>query len=169
MASIASVSMGFRRDQVAHPLDCSRLLVPSIEGRSILSVVFPSSVFAGRAPADHVLLTTYVGGARQSELLDRGAAALIALVRAELAELLGVTGSPVVSDVTIRHDALPQAVAGHADRLAAADAMEGADGRVAFTGAWRDGLSIGEVLLGGMHAAGRIARRQGWPAVPSID
>lgn len=162
MASIAAVSLGFRRDQVAHPLDGSRLLVPSVENRDILSVVFPSSVFPGRAPRDHVLLTTFVGGARHPELLDRGDAALIALVRAELAELLGANGAPVMHDVTIWRDALPQAVAGHGDRLAAADAIEAAAGRAAFAGAWRDGLSIGEVMLGGMHAAERLAQRQDW-------
>ena len=162
LASIASVSLGFRRDQVAHPLDCSRLLVPSIEHRAILSVVFPSSVFPGRAPQDHVLLTTFIGGARRPKLLDHGDAELIAVVRAELAELLGATGVPVMSEVRIWRDALPQAVAGHGERLAAADAVEDAAGRVAFTGAWRDGLSVGEVLLGGLRAAERLARRCGW-------
>lgn len=165
LASIASVSLGFRRDQVAHPLDCSRLLVPSVEHRSILSVVFPSSAFPGRAPQDYVLLTTFVGGARRPELLDQSEPELIALVQGELAELLGTVGAPVMSDVTIWRDALPQAVAGHGDRLAAADAVEAAGGRVAFTGAWRDGLSVGEVMLGGLRAAERLAQRLGWQPV----
>jgi oxygen-dependent protoporphyrinogen oxidase len=166
MASVASVSLGFRRDQVAHSLEGSRLLVPSVEHRSILSVVFPSSAFPDRAPQDHVLLTTFVGGARRPELLDGTEAELIALVRGELAGLLGVRGAPVVSDVTIWRDALPQAVAGHGARLAAADAVEAASTRVALTGAWRDGLSIGEVMLGGTRAAGRLMERQGWQAAP---
>lgn len=154
--SVASVSLGFRRDQVAHPLDCSRLLVPSVENRDILSIVFPSSVFAGRAPADHILLTAFIGGARRPELLDRGEGELIDTARGEIAGLLGVTGAPVISDVTFWPNALPQSVAGHAARIAAADAVEAAEPRIAFTGAWRDGLSIGEVLLGGMRAAQRL-------------
>ena len=165
--SIASVSLGFRRDRVAHPLDGSRLLVPSIEHRSILSVVFPSSVFPGRAPQDHVLLTTFLGGARRPDLVECSAAELVALVQGELAELLGASGVPVMTEVTIWRGALPQAMAGHGDRLAAADAVEAATGRVAFAGAWRDGLSIGEVLLGGMRAASRLAQRQGWQPASS--
>jgi oxygen-dependent protoporphyrinogen oxidase len=161
-ASVVSVSLGFRREQVAHPLDGSRLLVPSIEGRSILSVVFPSSIFPDRAPADHVLLTTYVGGARRTDLLELGTSELIALVQGELGELLGVRGDPAVSDVTHWRNALPQAIAGHGERLAAAEAVEAASDRVAFAGAWRDGLSIGEVLSGGMHAAQRLVARLGW-------
>jgi oxygen-dependent protoporphyrinogen oxidase len=166
-ASVASISLGFRRDQVAHPLDGSRLLIPSVEGRSVLSVVFPSSVFPGRAPQDHVLLTAFVGGARQSTLLDRSETELLALVQRELAELLGVRGAPVMSDVAIWRDALPQMVAGHGDRLAAADAIEAAAPAVALTGAWRDGLSIGEVMLGGMNAAARLGRRLGWAQASS--
>ncbi len=166
-ASVASISLGFRRDQVAHPLDGSRLLVPSVERRAILSVVFPSSVFPGRAPPDHVLLTAFVGGTRRPELLDRSETELLALVQRELAELLGVRGVPVMSDVAIWRDALPQMVAGHGERLAAADAIEAASPAVALTGAWRDGLSIGEVMLGGMHAAARLSDRLGWSPVPA--
>ena len=162
MASIASVSLGYRRDQVAHALDASRLLVPSIERRAILSAVLPSSVFDGRAPADHVLLTGYVGGARRPDLVEAGDAALVAVVHGEFAALLGVRGGPVMQEVAVWRDALPQAVAGHGSRLAAADAVEAAGTALAFTGAWRDGLSIGEVLLGGMHAAGRLLDRLGW-------
>lgn len=154
--SIASVSLGFRREHVLHPLDGSRLLVPSVEHRDILSVVFPSSAFAGRAPDGHVLLTAFVGGVRRPELLDRGESEIVAAVLREFADLLGTSGAPVLTDVTIWRDALPQAVPGHALRLAAADAVEAAEPRIAFTGAWRDGLSVGEVLLGGMHAAERV-------------
>ena len=85
--------------------------------------------------------------------------ALVALVAGELRTLLDITGDPVVHEVTIWRDALPQAVAGHGDRLAAADAVELATPRLAFAGAWHDGLAIGEVLLGGMRAAERLMER----------
>ena len=166
-ASIAAVSLGFRREHIAHPLDAARLLVPSVERRSILSVVFPSSVFAGRAPDDHVLVTAFVGGARRPDLVDLPEADLIALVQLELGSLLGVQGPAVMQRVTVWRDALPQAVAGHGGRLAAADVVEATAGVVAFTGAWRDGLSVAEVLLGGVRAAERLAVRQGWPSLPT--
>ena len=160
--SIAAVSLGFRRDQVAHPLDGSRLLIPSLEQRALLSVVFPSSLFAGRAPLDHVLLTAYVGGSRSAAAIDLPEAGLVELVMRELSSLLGINGEPVQQRVTVWRDALPQAVAGHARRLAAADVVEATAGSVAFAGAWHDGLSVAEVLLGGMRAAERLAVRKGW-------
>jgi protoporphyrinogen/coproporphyrinogen III oxidase len=166
-ASIAAVSLGFRREQIAHPLDGARLLVPSLEHRSILSVVFPSSVFAGRAPDDHVLLTAYVGGAQRPDLIDLPEADLSGLVQRELAPLLGIQGTAVMQRVTVWRDALPQAVAGHGRRIAAADVVEATAGVIAFAGAWRDGLSVAEVLLGGVRAAERLAVRQGWLRLPS--
>ena len=162
-ASIAAVSLGFRRDQVAHPLDGSRLLVPTIERRTILSAVFPSSLFPDRAPPDHVLITAFVGGVFHPEMLTLSDEDLVRAVRQECGELLGVIGEPVVRTVTRWPRSLPQAVAGHGDRIAAADAVEGADGRIVFTGAWRDGLAVGEVLLGGVNAAARIAGQLGLP------
>lgn len=160
-ASIAVVALGFRREDVGHPLDGSRLLVPSCEGRAILSAVFPSSVFPERAPPGHVLITVFVGGARQPELVDRPDDELVSLVCGELGLLLDVSGAPVMARVTRRHDALPQAVAGHGARLAAADAIEATSPSLAFAGSWRDGLSVGDVLLGGIDAAERLGERGG--------
>jgi len=65
---VSVLTLGFRRDQVKHPLDGFGALVPESEGHSILGVLFPSSVFEGRAPSGHVLLTVFVGGSRQPEL-----------------------------------------------------------------------------------------------------
>lgn len=161
-ASIAAVSLGFRRDEVGHPLDGARLLIPTIERREVLSMVFPSSLFPERAPDDHVLVTAFVGGALRPELVDATDAELIALVQREAAELLGARGIPAMTHVARWHSALPQAVAGHGERIAAADAMEAASPGVVFTGSWRDGLSVGEVLLGGIGAADRLLMRSEW-------
>ena len=166
-ASIGVVSLGFRSVQVGQSLAASRLLVPSVEHRAILSAVFPSALFAGRAPDGHELITVFVGGARRPELLDLDEDALVAMVVDELRALLDVTGDPVVREVTIWRSALPQAVAGHGERLAAADAVEGTTPQLAFAGSWRDGLAVGEVLLG------ECVRRSAWwsvsPALRSAE
>lgn len=161
-ASLATVSLGFRRDQVAHPLDGHGLLAPSAEGRRILTVLFVSSLFPDRAPPGHVLVTAAVGGVRHPDDVARPAADLVALVRDECRSLLGVGDDPAVAEVTRWPAAMPLAVAGHAGRLAAADAVEAAHPRLAFCGSWRDGLAVGDVMLGGIAAAERVAVRQGW-------
>lgn len=155
-ATLLTVSLGFPRAAVAHPLDGFGLLAPSRERRAILGVLFPSSLFAGRAPDGMVLLTTFLGGAR-----DPGAAALDdeavqARVQDELRALLGVGGAPAFREITRWPEALPQAVAGHDERLAAAGAVEASGAPIAFAGAWRDGLAVGEAMLGGVRAAERL-------------
>src|SRR5690606_12369636 len=47
---VASVVLGFRREDVAHPLDGFGVLVPEAERMSILGTIFSSSLFVGRAP-----------------------------------------------------------------------------------------------------------------------
>jgi protoporphyrinogen oxidase len=51
---------------------------------------------------------------------------------------------------------LPIATRGHAARLAPAAALEAAHPRLAVTGAWRAGLAVNDVMLGGLRAAERI-------------
>jgi oxygen-dependent protoporphyrinogen oxidase len=165
--SIAAVSLGFRRVDVGHPLDAGRLLVPTVERRAILSAVFPSSLFESHAPAGHVLITAYVGGARRPDVMELDDSALRELVVSDVTALLEIRGEPVVTRIDRWRDGLPQAVAGHGRRIAAADAIEGATETIVFTGSWRDGLSVGEVLLGGVRAAERLATRRRWLEVPT--
>ncbi len=154
-ASVAAVTLGYANDQVRDRLDGSRLLIPSVEGRGILSIVFQSASFPARAPRDHLLFTVYIGGALHP-IAEASPDELLALARREAEQLLGACGTPAIHDVTVWRDALPQAVAGHEARLVAADRIESlTEGRAVFTGSWRDGLSIGEVLRGGMRAASR--------------
>lgn len=161
IASMATISLGFRRDQVEHPLDGFGLLAPSRERRSLLGVLFASSLFPSRAPAGHVLLTALVGGMRQPELLAETSGELERLVREDLAALLGVRGEPRFRAEGRWIGALPQAVAGHSGRIAAADAVERANPMVAFAGSWRDGLSVADAMLGGVRAVDRMAERCG--------
>ncbi|MEP6591540.1 MAG: protoporphyrinogen oxidase [Gemmatimonadota bacterium] len=163
-ASLATVSLGYRREQVAHPLDGYGLLVPFRERRQILGTLFASSLFDGRAPDGHVLLTTFVGGTRQAELAAWAEADLVAMVRSELAELLGARGDHVFAVVARWPECQPQAVAGHTARLVAVASVESSLPGLAFAGSWHDGLALGDVMRGGRAAVDRLAARMPWMA-----
>ncbi len=156
-ASMASVSLGFRREEVSHPLDGHGLLAPFCERRSILGTLFVSSLFPDRAPAGHVLLTSMVGGTRRADLAARPADELVALVRSELEELLGARGEPQFSLVTHWPDSQPQAVAGHTERLAAVQDLERGTQGLAFAGAWHDGTALADAMRSGRIAANHLA------------
>lgn len=158
-ASLASVSLGFRRGDVAHPLDGYGVLAPFCERRQILGTLFASSLFPQRAPDGHVLLTSLVGGIRRPELAALGEPELVALVREELESLLGVRGAPCFSAVTVWRDSQPQAVSRHTTLMDGVASLEGSHVGLAFAGAWHDGLALADVMRGGCRAADRLMER----------
>lgn len=155
-ASPVIVALGYRRDQVTHPLDGFGLLVPASERRPVLSVQFTSSLFPERTPPGHVLLTVTLGGARQPGHLALSDEELVAMASREATDLLGITGAPVLRTVQRWPAGIPLAVSGHRARLDAALRVEQSAPRLALTGAWRTGTSLGEVMLGGLRAAERV-------------
>ena len=166
-APVASVSLGFARTSLSHPLDGMSIRVPSAEARPLLAILIPSAVFAGRAPDGHVLLTCLVGGVRHPDVAALPRAELLALVREQLADLVGAKGEPVFSEVTSWPAAFPQAVPGHAARLAAAEQLEEIVPALVLTGSWRDGIVVSDVLRGGLRAADRLAVRLGLALPPA--
>ena len=87
--SSAIVTLGYRDPGVALPLPGSGFLVPRGEGGRLLACTWSSAKWAGRAPRAGVLVRGFLGGWRHPELLDHTDDELIALVRAELAGILG--------------------------------------------------------------------------------
>src|SRR6185295_2049338 len=61
-APVAVVSLGWRREEVSHPLGGFGFLVPRKEGLRLLGCLFPSEIFPGRAPEGHVALAAFAGG-----------------------------------------------------------------------------------------------------------
>ena len=154
---VASVVLGFRRDAVVHPLDGFGMLIPEVEGFRILGTLFSSSLFRDRAPAGHVTLTTYIGGARAPELALRTTNELIEMTRQDLGVILGVTGRPTFEHVVVYPKAIPQYEVGYGRFKDLMAALETRAPGLFFAGHFRDGISLGDSLVSGHDAAGRIA------------
>jgi oxygen-dependent protoporphyrinogen oxidase len=156
---VATLVLGFRRGEVEHPLDGFGVLVPAIERRRILGVVFSSTLFPQRAPADHVTLSAFVGGSRQPEVAALEPDALQDLVLRELGELLGVRGAPVFRTHARWPRAIPQYVLGYDRFTAALDAIEAANPGLRFAGSYRHGVALGDALRSGLDAADALHAR----------
>lgn len=139
---VSVLSLAFKRSAVTHPLDGFGALVPECERRNILGVLFPSSLFPNRAPADEVLLTAFIGGERQPECASGNTESLTALVLEELRELLGVSGQPTF--VHHRHwaKAIPQYKLGYGKQLAEMALIEKEYPGLKLAGNYRDGISL---------------------------
>jgi oxygen-dependent protoporphyrinogen oxidase len=153
---VASVVLGFRRDRVAHPLDGFGVLVPQVEGLRILGTLFSSSIFANRAPAGHVTLTTYIGGSRAPELALRPASELVEMTLRDLGVILGVTGRPRFEHVAVYRQAIPQYEVGYGRFKDLMADIEARAPGIFFAGHYRNGISLGDSLVSGDDAAVRI-------------
>ncbi len=112
-ASTAIINIAYRRADVPHPLDGFGFVVPFIEGRSLLACSFSSVKFAGRTPADHVLLRVFAGGALQPDLFALDEDELLRRVKVDLRELLGITNPPLFADIEKWRRSMPQYHLGH--------------------------------------------------------
>jgi oxygen-dependent protoporphyrinogen oxidase len=161
---VASVFTGYRREQVAHPLDGFGALMPEVEPGRVLGTLFSSTLFPGRAPAGHVALTTFVGGMRAPELGGLDDDALRALVRAELGRLLGARGEPVCFRVRRWPRAIPQYTVGYQRFKDIMNAVEVAAPGLFLGGNCRDGISLANCLTGGQRLAAAV---RAWAAGPA--
>lgn len=117
-AAVAVVSLGYSKKDVGHSLEGFGFLVPRSAGLRSLGTVWNSSLFPGRAPDGHALLTTFVGGATDPGAAKLSSEKLSSLVHREIAPLLAIKSQPTFCNVTIWPRALPQYNLGHGDRLA---------------------------------------------------
>jgi oxygen-dependent protoporphyrinogen oxidase len=155
-AGASVVCLGFRREQVLHPLDAFGFVVPQIEGRRILAGSFLSTKFADRTPYNGVLMRIFVGGALQPELVDLPDDELFEIVDRELQSLLGVSGKPQVVDISRWHGAMPQYGLGHLQLVDEIERLVGEVPGLELAGNAYRGVGIAPCVKSGEVAARRV-------------
>jgi oxygen-dependent protoporphyrinogen oxidase len=158
---VAVLALGFRREQVSHPLDGFGFLTPEVERRRVLGVVFSSTIFPDRAPEGHVMLTAFVGGTRDPDFVQADPQTLTARVLDDLRVLLGAQGEPTFRAVQIWPKAIPQYVLGYGRFKDIADDVERRNPGLLLAGTYRDGVSLAEAIGSGERAATRVAELLG--------
>ncbi len=153
---VASVVLGFRREDVAHPCEGFGMLIPKVEGFKILGTIFSSSLFPNRAPAGHLTLTSYIGGERNPELALLPPAKLFALTCEDLRVLLGVKGKPTFQHSVYYPKAIPQYNVGYGRfRDLMSDIERKAPG-LFFAGHYRHGIALSDTIVSGCDVADRV-------------
>jgi len=153
---VASVVLGFRREDVTHPCAGFGMLIPRVEGFNILGAIFSSSLFPNRAPAGHLTLTCYVGGERQPEIAVLPPEQLFDLVCEDLRVLLGVQGKPVFTHHHFWPRAIPQYNVGYGKFKDLMSEMEATAAGLFLAGHYREGISVGDSIVSGGNAAERV-------------
>ncbi len=120
-ASTATVLLGLRSEEVAHPLEGYGLVVAPSERLRTTALSFVSTKFPFRAPSGHVLLRAFLGGARDPDALDLSDAEMVETVMREMKPILGLRGRPAMTRVFRWPQGTPQLEVGHLERMAAAE------------------------------------------------
>ena len=154
---VASVVLGFRREDVAHSCEGFGMLIPRVEGFKILGTIFSSSLFPNRAPSGHLTLTSYVGGERYPELASLPPEELFALTCEDLRILLGVRGKPTFQHSVFYPQAIPQYVVGYGRYRDEMNEIERKAPGLFLAGHYRDGVSLSDSIVSGCNAADRVA------------
>lgn len=124
-------------------------LVPRGEGIRSLGVLYPSSLFSGRAPAGSILTTSFLGGALDPALAASSDAEVLAVATDEAKRLHPGLTAPTRSWIFRWPAAIPQIPLFHHRTLAAVEKdLEYLPGMV-LTGGWRDGIAMGERIARG--------------------
>jgi protoporphyrinogen/coproporphyrinogen III oxidase len=143
---VTVVQVGYEKSTISHELDGFGYLTPEKEGRKILGCLFSSQIFDNRAPQDHILLTNYIGGARQPEQASLSDNDLLDLVYEEHKQLLGAKEKPVFSEIIRWKKAIPQYTTHYAVVKMSIEEMEKANPGLVFSGNWVNGISMSDCI-----------------------
>jgi oxygen-dependent protoporphyrinogen oxidase len=156
-ASTATIAVGYRRDQISHPLAGSGFVVPRVEGNPLLAATWVSSKWPGRAPDGHVLLRGFLGGGRDPHRLDRTDEELIKLTHDALADALGIQGGPVVTRLSRFPRQSPQYEVGHLQRVASIEERLASLPGLFMAGSGFRAIGIPDCVADGRETAARAA------------
>lgn len=155
-ASTATVTLGYRSDQMTTKLDGYGYVIPRREGRKALACTWTSSKFPHRAPEGYALLRVFIGRAGQEHEIRWEEPELLKLAMAELRSTLGIESPPEFSSVHIFDRAMPQYDLGHPDRIGRIEASLANWPWLALAGAAYRGIGIPDCINSGKQAADRI-------------
>ncbi len=152
----ATVSLGFKEDEVGIDMDAFGVLCPAGEKRALLAATFSSTKWPGRAPEGKVLLRGFVGGPQNQAIMDKSDAELIEIVKAEMRSILGVKGTALFARVYRWNLGMPQYTMGHLGRVEAIESRCSEIPGLALAGGSYRGVGIPNCIESGERAVSKV-------------
>jgi oxygen-dependent protoporphyrinogen oxidase len=152
--STGTISLAYRLADIRRPLLGFGLVVPSSERRPVNAMTWSSLKFNGRAPEGYALLRVFFGGSRspQSMMLDDDA--LVATVRGQLREFMGIEAAPLFQRIYRWDRSNAQYDVGHLERVAALEAT--LPPGLHLTGSPYRGVGLPDCIKQGQETANRV-------------
>jgi oxygen-dependent protoporphyrinogen oxidase len=116
-SSSMTVTLGFGKDVRATLPAGFGFLLPRSEGKRMLAATFVHNKFPHRAPPDRALIRCFLGGSRDQQVLELPDEEIIAILRDELRQILGLTAEPLFRSIYRWRRAMAQYTVGHLERV----------------------------------------------------
>jgi oxygen-dependent protoporphyrinogen oxidase len=145
-APVAVVAAGYYARQIGYSTEGFGFLVPRSEKNHNLGTVWNSSLFAGRCRDGMVVMTSFVGGATEPEIVEKSEEEIASIIQAENARVLQITGTPFATTVWRHPKALPQYNLGHGHIVEAIRDGERANPGLFFAGNYLEGPALGKCV-----------------------
>jgi len=150
---VAAVFTAFKKENIKFDLDGFGFLIPKVERRKILGSLWSSVIFPKRAPEDFHLLTTFIGGARNAELVETDENALIKIALEELNSILGLRGEPALARVKKWEKAIPQYNIGYEKIIESIENFKLRNRGIFFCSNFYRGISVSDCIKNSVFAA----------------
>lgn len=155
-APLCVLALGFESEQIQHSLDGFGMLIPEVENYNLLGCLFSSTLFGGRAPERHELLTCFIGGARNPGLALKSQEKLQQIAVKELDDLLGIDGNPTFAHHKQWQKAIPQYEVGYDYFLSLMKEIENELPGFYLGGNFRGGVSVPNCISSGFEIAQKV-------------
>lgn len=135
-------------------------LVPTVERKQLLGILFPSACFTQRAPERGVLFSFFLGGIKHPEMLDLSDEEIERLVTDSLHEMLKfpVEAKPDFIHISRHRRAIPQYGVDSGCRFEAVNSIESQYRGLVIGGNLRDGIGMAHRITQATHIANEIIK-----------
>ena len=131
-------------------------LVPRSEGKRLLAATFVHNKFPLRAPEDRALLRCFFAGSNAENIWELSDNAIIAVVRNELLQILGVRAKPLFARVYKWKSAMAQYGVGHLERLERIERLRQQLPGLALAGNGYRGIGVPDCIRSGQEAVRQV-------------
>ena len=123
---------------------------------NILGVLYISSLFNKRAPEDETLITIFLGGSRQPNIIDLDHNQLLKIIYNDLKIIYGLEKKPIYVSKKIWKNSIPQYNIGYQKYLDLIKLFEKNNSGFYFTGNFKNGIALQSNMLNALDVVNNL-------------
>ena len=157
--SSITVGLGYDRDVRQSLPPGFGFLVPRSEGKRLLAATFVHNKFPYRAPEDRALLRCFFAGSIAESIWQLSDDEIIAIVRNDLLQILGLRATPLFARVYKWKSAMAQYGVGHLECLDRIERLRQQLPKIALAGNGYRGIGVPDCVRSGRDAAEQMLKQ----------